>query len=164
MPSAMNQVSDGGGMDKSFHRPNSLRREAEAKDNPLAIWTIRDPHELENLREIWKGWPGTRDSDLDFFSSRVRSRGSRCEPHVVVLARNAKPECILIGLRERRRILVRLGHFTICQSEVNVLEFVYGGLRGNASEESCAALVRHVIRSLDEGYADLALFEPLDVE
>jgi len=132
--------------------------------NPLILWTIRDLHELEELRANWESWPGTRDSDLDFFSGRVRSRGSRCEPHVVVLTRNARPEGILIGLCERRRVPYRLGYFTICEPEVNVLEFVYGGLRGNASEETCAALVRHVIRSLDQGYADLAFWEPLDVE
>jgi hypothetical protein len=163
MPSAMKRVSEGRKSDKIIHGPNSVGMEP-AKDNPTAIWTIRDLDGLEDLRGIWKSWPGSRDSDLDFFCGRVRSRGSRCEPHVIVLARNARPECILIGLRERRRILVRLGHFTICQPEVNVLEFVYGGLRGNASEETCSALVWHVIRSLDEGDADLALFEPLDVE
>jgi hypothetical protein len=44
------------------------------------------------------------------------------------------------------------------------LKFVYGGLRGNASEENCAALVREVMRSLDEGDANLALWEQLSVQ
>jgi hypothetical protein len=117
---------------------------------------IRDLHELEPLRAIWKSWPGTRDSDLDFFSSVVRSRGRGCRPHVIVLTRNATPDAILIGLREQKKTPFKLSYFTIYEPEVNVIEFVYGGLRGNASEENCAALVREVMRSLDEGEADLA--------
>ena len=110
--------------------------EIKPKEGPPAFRTIRDLHELEALRAIWKSWPGTRDSDPDFFSSMVRSRGSGCRPHVIVLTRNARPDAILIGLRERKKMPVKLGYFTICRPEVNVLEFVHGGLRGNASEEN----------------------------
>ncbi len=129
----------------------------------LKFQTIRDPRELENLRPIWKSWPGTRDSDLDVLSSAVRSRGNGCRPHVIVLARNARPDAILIGLSERKKIPVKLGHITICQPEVNVLEFVHGGLRGATSTENCIAILRQVMRSLDQGEADLALLKQLDV-
>jgi hypothetical protein len=57
-----------------------------------------------------------------------------------------------------------MGCFTICEPEVNVLEFVPGGLRGKASEENCAAFIRQAMRSLDEGDADMALWEQLDVQ
>jgi hypothetical protein len=135
----------------------------EARDNRLAFFTIRDLHALEALRAFWNFWPGTRDSDIDFFSSTVRSRGSHCRPHVIVLTRNERPDAILVGRRERKKMPFKLGYFTIYEPEVNVLEFVYGGLRGNASEENCVALVREVMRSLDEGDADLALWEQLSV-
>jgi hypothetical protein len=71
---------------------------------------------------------------------------------------------MLIGLRERRKLPFRMGCFTLCEPEVNVLEFMPGGLRGNASEENCAAFVQQVRRSLDEGDADMALWEQLDVQ
>jgi hypothetical protein len=56
-----------------------------------------------------------------------------------------------------------MGCFTLCGPEVNVLEFVPGSLRGNASEENCAAFVQQAMRSLDEGDADIALWEQLNV-
>jgi len=142
----------------------SLLMESEARDNPLAFRTIRDLHVLETLRATWKSWPGSRDSDLDLFSSTVRSRSSNCRPHVIVLVRNARPDAILIGVRERKKVPFKVGYRTICQPDVNVLEFVYGCLRGNASEENCAAFVREVMRSLDEREADLALWEHLEVQ
>jgi hypothetical protein len=156
--SARNDLSD------QLASPHSFRAEPEARDNLLAFRTIRDLDELEPLRAIWKSWPGTRDSDLDFFSGVVRSRGRGCRPHVIVLSRNATPDAILIGLRERRKLLFRMGCFPLWEPEVNVLEFVSGGLRGNASEENCATLVRQVMQSLDKGDADMAFWRELDVQ
>jgi hypothetical protein len=135
----------------------------DVKTSPCEIQTIRDLRELETLRPIWKSWAGTRDSDLDFFSSAVRWRGSGCQPHVIVLTRNGDPDAILVGLRERKKLPVRLGHITVCQPEVNVLEFAPGGLRGRASAENSVALIQRVVRSLDEGEADLAVWKRLEV-
>lgn len=140
---------------------SALQRGSEAER--LALRTICNAAELEGLRLIWQRWPGTRDSDIDFFSSVVRSRPG-CQPYVIVLFRNARPEAILVGLRERRKLSYKLGWLTICEVEINVLEFVSGALRGSASEENCAAFVRQVMRSLDEGNADMALWKDLDVQ
>ena len=135
----------------------------EARDNQLAFRTIRDLRELEALRVIWNSWRGTGDSDLDFFSSMVRSRGSRCRPHVIVLTRNTRPDAIRRPARTQEDSF-HMSYFTIYEPEVMFLEFVYGGLRGNASEENCAALVREVMRSLDEGDADQRCGETPDVQ
>jgi hypothetical protein len=130
----------------------------------LAFQTIRDLRELETLRETWKSWQGTRDSDLDFFSSAVRSRGTGCDPHVIVLNRGGRPDAMLVGLREHKKMPVKLGRITICQPQVDVLEFVHGSVRGRASDENCAALVQQVVQSLSQGEADLAVWEQLGVD
>jgi Acetyltransferase (GNAT) domain len=116
------------------------------------------------LRETWKSWQGSRDSDLDFFSSAVRSRGMACRPHVIVLNRGGKPDAMLVGLREHKTMPVKLGRITICQPRADVLEFVHGSVRGRASDENCAALVQQVVQSLNQGEADLAVWEQLGVD
>jgi hypothetical protein len=68
----------------------------------------------------------------------------------------------MVGLRERRKIPLRIGSVTLLQPQVNVLEFVRGGLLGNASIDNCRALVQAVMKSLAQGDADLALWEHLD--
>jgi hypothetical protein len=123
--------------------------------------TICDLQELEALRTIWNCWPGTRDSDLDFFSALVRSRLD-CQPHVVLITREQRPDAILVGLRERRRLRFTFGCFTIFAPEVNVLEILPGGLRGKASKENCAAFVHDVMRSLQRRDVDMAVWEQLD--
>jgi hypothetical protein len=129
----------------------------------LVLRTICDPDQLEALRLYCQQWPGTRDSDLEFLLSLVRSR-SGSQPYVIVLFRNARPDAILVGLRERRKLSYKLGWLTICELEINALEFVSGGLRGSASEENCAAFVQHVMRSLKKGHADMASWKDLDVQ
>jgi len=110
--------------------------------------TIRDLRELESLRAIWKSWPGTRDSDPAFFASAVRSRGSGCRPHVIVQTRDARPDAILVGLRECKKIPVKLGRFTISAADQSP-GICTGGLRGNASDGNCVALLQEVMRSLE---------------
>jgi len=135
-----------------------------AEGDSIAFRTIRDQHELGTLRSVWTSWPGSRESDPDFFSNMIQSRANGSLPHVIVLTRNARPDAILVGLCERRKIRFKLGSFTIFQPELNVLEFLPGGLRGNACEENCAALVREVMRSLNAGGIHLALWHRLDVQ
>src|ERR1700692_1714956 len=126
------------------HRSDSLpfrsALQGGSEAETLVLRTVCDADELEGLRSIWQCWPGTRDSNLDFFSSVVRSRPG-CQPHVIILFRNARPDAVLVGLRERRKLSYKLGWLTICELEINVLEFVSGGLCGCASEENCAAFV-----------------------
>ncbi len=132
-------------------------------NNSFTLQTIRDLREIDTLRDDWKSWQKTRDSDFDFFCGIVRSRGDGCKPHVLVLSRNGRPESLLAGLNYRTKIPLKLGSVTMRHSEVNVLEFVYGAVLGNASRENCEALVRGVMQSLASGDADMALWLRLDV-
>lgn len=130
----------------------------------FALETIRNLSEVGALREVWKSWQKTRDSDIDFFSNTVRSRGNSCRPNVIVLSRNSRPDALLVGLTDRTKVPLRLGPVTVCHAELNVLQFVHGGLLGNASSENCTALVRKVMDSLADGEADIAVWARLDVQ
>jgi hypothetical protein len=134
------------------------------ENNRFTIQTIREVREIEDFRGVWKSWHKNRDSDPDFFSGTVQSRSATCKPYIVVLSRNGQPDALLVGLSDRARVPIQLGSVTVWQLELNVLEFVRGGLLGNASIENCAVLVRAVMRSLSEGEAELALWEHLDFQ
>jgi GNAT acetyltransferase-like protein len=139
-------------------------RELHVNGDQFTVQTIRDLTEVEYIREVWKTWQKTRDSNLDFFSGIVRSRGNGCSPHVLVLHRHGKPEALLVGLRHRTKFSIRISSRTLFQPEVTVLEFARGALLGNASNQNCEALVQAVMRSLAQGDADLALWEKLDLQ
>lgn len=131
---------------------------------PLKVRTLSDFPALEPFRTIWQSWPGTLDSDIDYFCATLRSRGAGCKPHVIVLSRYSEPDAILVGFRERRRVPVKLGYRTICHTEAEVLEFVSGALRGTSSEDNCATLIREVMQSLNKREADVAVWDDLDIQ
>lgn len=136
----------------------------ETTADQITFQTICDLGELDSVREFWKAWQKTRDSDIDFFCGMVRSRGDGCSPHVIVLLRYGRPDALLVGFRERRKIPIRVCSVAVIQSELVALEFVHGGLLGNNSRENSKALVRMVMKSLANGVADLALWEHLDAQ
>lgn len=138
------------------------RQGAPEAGHSVTVQTFRDLHEIACLREVWKAWQKTRDVDFDFFSGVVRSRGNGCRPHILLLRKNGSQEAMLVGYWHRTRIPIRLCSVTIFQPEVDVLEFVHGGLLGNANNDNCKLLLRAVMRSLAEGEADLAFGEQID--
>lgn len=137
---------------------------AKATAGNATFQTICNLAGLESLRELWNSWQKTRDSNFDFFCGVVRSHGKARSPHVIVLRRDGRPDALLVGFKERRRIPIRICSVAVLQPELEVLEFVRGGLLGNDSEENCRALVQMVMKSLAGGAADLALWECLEAE
>ena len=140
------------------------RMQARAAVGNVTFRTICNLAGLESVREVWNSWQKTRDSNFDFFCGVVRARGEACSPHVIVLLREGRPDALLVGFKERRRIPIRICSVAVLQPELEVLEFVRGGLLGNNSEENSRALVQTVMKSLANGAADLALWDYLETE
>ncbi len=125
----------------------------------IKIGIIRTTAELEQLRAQWAEWGGTRDSDLDFFLTILRSGKAERRPHVLVLYADGFPRTLLVGRFERTKLNFRIGYVSLLKPSVRILTFVYGGLRGNPSVSDCDLLVRCVMDSLRNGEADAAVFE-----
>jgi Acetyltransferase (GNAT) domain len=132
-------------------------------DGSLSVKVLQTPTEILEHRFLWNSWPGSRDSDLDFFLYIVSARPEVLCPYVLVAYRRDLPEAVLIGRLEQRRVPVKFGYLHFPTPLVRVLDFVYGGLRGNASPENTAVLISKVLKSLRDGEADLAVFEHLPV-
>jgi hypothetical protein len=109
-------------------------------------------------------WPGHRDADIDFYLTIVRSYPEVLRPHVIVLFRNGKPEAILIGRLEKKRLAFGLGYAVAFRPLCRCLTFVYSAIRGNASAQNTRALVQEVMACLKRDEADVAMLEfvPLD--
>ncbi|HXN72331.1 MAG TPA: GNAT family N-acetyltransferase [Candidatus Acidoferrales bacterium] len=123
------------------------------------IRVARDFAEVETLREAWSKWPGHRDSEIDFYLMILRSYPEVLRPHVIALYRDGQPEAILIGRLEEKKLAFRVGYLTLFRPEARCLDFVYGGLRGNASPENTELLFREAMKCLGNGEADLAVLE-----
>jgi Acetyltransferase (GNAT) domain len=129
----------------------------------LSVTVLNSPAEIEKVRSLWTDWPGSRDSDIDFFLYIAGVRPEVLNPYVLIADRNGAPDAMLIGRLEKRQASARFGYLNFRSPQLRVLNFVYGGLRGNTAHENVAALFGHVLQSLRAGEIDLAVFEHLQV-
>ena len=137
---------------------------AETTEANVCVRVLRSVAEVEHERALWETWPGHRDSDIDFYLMILKSTPEAQRPHVVVLYLNHRPEAMLIGRLEQQRLAFKLGYVGLFRRSARCLTFVHGANRGNATPENCEILVREVLRSLKQGEADVAIFEPLPMD
>jgi len=100
-----------------------------------SVKVLRTASELEEIRPEWESWPGNRDSDIHSFLMFLRLNPGIVRPHVVVVYRQGRPDAILVGRIEQGEIRCRLGYHQMGFG-ARIMYFVYGGLRGNPSEEN----------------------------
>lgn len=130
---------------------------AAADDLGVTVRILRKTSELEELRETWTAWGGQKDSDIDVLLGLVQSRDEVLNPHVVVICRNGKPDAMLIGRLERRKIAFKIGYLPIFKERSRVITFQRGALRGNPSDENCKEAIHAILNSLKSREADLAM-------
>jgi len=138
---------------------------ANSTDGPesLSVRILKTENETRGHRALWE-WPGTRDSDLDFFLRIAGAQTEVLRPRVYVAYRGNAAEAVLMGRLESRPIPMQLGHLHLESPRLRVLDFIYGGLRGNIAQDTTEALVKEVLQSLHRGEADVALFEPVTLD
>jgi CelD/BcsL family acetyltransferase involved in cellulose biosynthesis len=131
---------------------------AAAQAAPLGaeVRVLRSLTELEELRPVWTEWKGHPHSDIDFFKMLLESREEILRPHVIVVFRGGRPDAMLVGRLERAPVKFEIGYLPFLQLQALRLMFQYEALRGNPSEETCAAIIRAILEALKSGEADLA--------
>lgn len=117
--------------------------------------------EFEELRDTWSAWSDGLEADLDFFSIHLRHTREAVRPHVMVVYRNDRPDCILVGWLEQGVVAFKVGPFALFRSDARILRFVNGGFLGNRSRENSRFLVREILRSLYKQDAQAVEFSQL---
>lgn len=132
--------------------------------NNIEVRVARSVPEVEALREAWMGWPGHRDSDIDFYLMILQAHPEILRPHVVALYRDGRPDAILVGRLDKRQLTFNVGYFRGVRAWARCLTFVYDAIHGNASPENAQILLQEVMNCLKRGEADVAALEfvPLD--
>jgi hypothetical protein len=143
---------------------NSAAVTPNLRAGAVEITVARSVEEVEALRPAWVSWPGHRDSDIDFYLMIVRSYREVLRPYVIALYRDGRPDAILVGRLERKRISFPIGYLRGLPIQAKCLRFVYGGIHGDESLENVRALAGEVVSRLAQGEADLAMLEFVPLE
>jgi hypothetical protein len=129
-----------------------------------SLRVLKAVEELEQLRDAWSAWSDGPEGDLDFFSIRLRHKHEVARPHVMVVNRNGRPDCLLVGWLGQGAVSFKVGPFILFRTDARILRFVNGGFLGNQSRENSQFLVREIVRSLRRGEADAAEFSQLNMQ
>lgn len=119
---------------------------------------VRSLAEIEDIRGIWMSWQCHPNSDIDFYLAILGSRPEILQPHIIVVYREGRPDAMLIGRIQHAAIDLKIGYKSFFRTQVRQLNFIYGGLLGNASSDNARLLVNEVNNSLRRGEAEVAFF------
>jgi hypothetical protein len=119
--------------------------------------------EFEEFRDIWSAWSDRPEAALDFFSIHLRHGRGVVRPHVMVVNRGGRPDCMLVGWLEQGSVAFKVGSFILFRSDARVLRFVDGGFLGNQSWGNSRLLIREIIKSLQNQEAQAVEFSQLKV-
>ena len=122
---------------------------------------IRCSSEIEELRPLWSLWQHHPNADIDFYLTISRTHADFVQPYIVVVERNGSPEAMLIGRIERRQLECKVGYKTLFRPTARIINFIYEGMLGDLLPDVSAIVVDTITTSLQDGEADLALFNLL---
>ena len=110
--------------------------------------------QVEGLRETWNSWCEDPNADLEFYLASARCRPDFIRPHVMVVYRDGRPDCMLVGRLEHCQLKLKVGYTTLFEPTVKRLFFLQGGFFGNVSEENSQLLAQRLKLCLQRGEAD----------
>jgi hypothetical protein len=134
------------------------------EDGQVSLRILEAAAEFEEFRDVWSAWSDHPAADPDFFSIQLRHRRGVVRPHVMVVYRSGRPDCMLVGWLHQGAMAFKVGSFPLFQPNARVLHFVDGGLIGNQSWGNSRFLVREIIRSLHKHEAHAVEFSQLKVD
>lgn len=124
----------------------------------LSVRTLRLFDEVEELRSVWEKWQSHPNSDIDYYLSRFPMRPEFLQPHVLVVLCDGRPDAMLVGRLDDLRLDLKIGYVHWLRPRARVLNFIYSGLLGNQSSDNCKVMINALMRSLQNGEADLVAF------
>jgi hypothetical protein len=140
----------------------TISGDGESSEASLRI--LKETAEFEELRNVWSDWCDHPEADLDFFSIHLRHSPGVVRPHVMVVYRNGRPDCMLIGWLYHGRVTFKIGSLAPFRSDARMLRFPAGGFLGDQSRGNAQFLVREIIQSLRKHEAQAAEFSQLRVD
>ena len=113
------------------------------KDSPsgYSIKILRSVAEIEKIRSFWEAQQWHPDGDIDLVINVIISRKEVVSPYILLILNNNKPETIIIGIIETRRILYTdVSYHHLYSPELQVLTFIPGRVLGNENN-LCSSLI-----------------------
>jgi CelD/BcsL family acetyltransferase involved in cellulose biosynthesis len=129
----------------------------------LGVRVARSIEELESMRPAWerlRGYHVTADPD-HYRAVLDATPGAR--PHAVLVERDGEPAALALGRVEDFTLPVRFGYRVVLSPKLRALTLVYGGMMGDAGEETARTVLAELRGALAHGEADVLRLRMLEV-
>jgi Acetyltransferase (GNAT) domain len=137
---------------------------ASRESRHVSLRILETATEFEELRDVWSSWSDHPEADLDLFSIHLRHSPGIVRPHVMVVYRSDRTDCMLVGCLRQGPVAFKVGSLVLFQSNVRMLRFVGGGFLGNQSPGNSRFLVREIVKSLPKDGVEAVEFSQLRVD
>jgi CelD/BcsL family acetyltransferase involved in cellulose biosynthesis len=129
----------------------------------VSVRVARSIEELEPLRGAWDRLRGHHvTADPDHYRA-VLDATAGARPHAVLVERDGEPVALALGRVEDFTLPVRLGYRVILSPKLRALTLVYGGMMGDADEETARTVLAELRGALSRGEADVLRLRMLEV-
>jgi len=115
---------------------------------------LKSISEIEEFRNVWKAWPSHLYSDIDFFLTIAEAWKSAVTPHVILLLSDGVPNAMAVGYITEGVLDFKVSHKSIFHARIKMISVIRGGLLGDQSRETAAAMVAALMEILKRGEAD----------
>ncbi len=121
--------------------------------------------EVEALRDVWKSLPvDDIDSDIDYYMTVVRHADQVIRPHVVHIRQDGGADLLAVARLENLPVPFRFGYRRLGSTTLRAIVVTFGGILGARNKYEEEVVLRHLMKDLDKGVADLILMRNVDVD
>lgn len=120
--------------------------------------------EVEALRNYWARWCNHPGCDIDHFLNENRLHSTVLRSHVIVVERNGRPDCMLLGRLLEERFPLSFGGTKVTLPRVRMVRFLRQGFLGSQSPENAELLVNALLESTKQRDVDLVELRSIPVE
>lgn len=129
--------------------------------NEYTVAIARTIQEVNDLGDIWGRWNPLPTIDLDYYLTLVELKKEIISPYVIVLKRDNKPQGLLAGWIEEKKLEFKIGHKTLFSPKVLSISIPEGGILGKISPKNYEIYVSTLQGSIKNREADIVFFESI---
>ncbi len=88
------------------------------------IQILRSIKEIEKIKSFWEENQNHPNVDIDLFMNIVNSRKNIVCPYVILILLQMKPEAMMVGIIEKKRINVSISYKTLIGPKLRILTII----------------------------------------
>jgi len=142
--------------------PSSPPTQGGASVAGLRVRAVTTPGEIEQLRPCWEALNWHPNVQIDYFTEINEHWKNISSPYILVLERDGKPQCFLIGRITNQPFKCNLGYKSVSLGRVRQLTILYGGVLGCDNLNYAQFMMGELNRMLKSREVDVVFFNLLD--